>query len=118
MDKDGVVMQKQQSERKKHVPQRTCIGCRQVAGKRGLIRLVRTPQGIEVDPTGKRAGRGAYIHASRTCWDGVLQGNRISQALRSGLTAENRAALVAFAATLPVDDPADDKVEAEIVTVA
>jgi hypothetical protein len=43
----------------------------------------------------------------------VLQGNRISQALRSGLTAENRAALVAFAATLPTDD----KVEAEVVTV-
>ncbi len=114
-------MQKQQAARKKHVPQRTCIGCRQVAGKRGLIRLVRTAQGIEVDPTGKRAGRGAYIHASRACWEVVLQGNRIGQALRMGLNAANRAALVAFVATLPADDPVDDsvnnKVEAETVAV-
>lgn len=97
-------MQKQAVGRKKHIPQRTCIGCRQVAGKRGLIRLVRTPAGIEVDPTGKRAGRGAYIHPSRACWDAVLQGNRIGQALRTGISAENRGALVAFAATLPLDE--------------
>lgn len=106
-----VVMQKQPAVRKKHIPQRTCIGCRQVAGKRGLIRLVRTAQGIEVDATGKQAGRGAYIHPTRSCWDAVLQGNRIGQALRSGLSAENRAVLVAFAATLPTDDEVKDEID-------
>jgi predicted RNA-binding protein YlxR (DUF448 family) len=51
--------------RGKHIPQRTCIGCREVLPKRNLIRVVRTPDGIQVDLTGKAAGRGAYIHAGK-----------------------------------------------------
>lgn len=90
--------------RPKHVPQRTCIGCREVAGKRGLIRVVRTADGIAVDLTGKVAGRGAYIHGTQRCWQRVLAGNQLSQALRMPLRAEDRAALEAFCATLPVDD--------------
>ena len=85
----------------KHVPQRTCIACRQVEGKRGLVRLVRTATGIEVDTTGKQAGRGAYLHPSRSCWKIVLKGNRIEQALRTRLTAENRNSLLAYVQSLP-----------------
>jgi len=44
----------------RHVPQRTCVGCRTVRPKRELVRVVRTPEGtVELDPTGKRSGRGA-----------------------------------------------------------
>jgi predicted RNA-binding protein YlxR (DUF448 family) len=50
--------------RVKHTPLRTCIGCRQAEGKRTFVRIVRTPQGVVVDPTGKLAGRGAYVHRS------------------------------------------------------
>ncbi|MEZ4555273.1 MAG: YlxR family protein [Caldilineaceae bacterium] len=89
--------------RRKHVPQRTCIACRQVGGKRALIRLVRTDEGVQVDATGKLAGRGAYLHPYQTCWKAVLKGNRLESALRTGLTSENRAALLAFMATLPPD---------------
>lgn len=85
----------------KHIPQRTCIACRQTAGKRGLIRIVRTDQGVIVDPTGKKAGRGAYIHPNRQCVETVLQGNRLNQALRTGITAEDRNRLQEFLATLP-----------------
>lgn len=52
------------------VPQRTCIGCRQVRPKRELVRLVVGTDGqVVVDPTGKRSGRGAYICHDRgtTC---------------------------------------------------
>src|SRR5688572_21393040 len=50
---------KAKGQRPKHVPQRTCVACREIDAKRGLIRLVRTPEGtVDVDPTGKRAGRG------------------------------------------------------------
>jgi predicted RNA-binding protein YlxR (DUF448 family) len=52
------------------VPQRTCIGCRQVRPKRDLVRLVVDADGrVVVDPTGKRSGRGAYICRDRgtTC---------------------------------------------------
>jgi predicted RNA-binding protein YlxR (DUF448 family) len=48
--------------RKRKTPIRMCLGCRQSKAKRELIRVVRTPQGeIELDFTGKKAGRGAYI---------------------------------------------------------
>lgn len=92
---------KKQSPRVKHVPQRTCIACRQVAGKRGLIRIVRKEDGVVVDLTGKQAGRGAYVHPSRECIQTVLNSNRLNQALRTSITAEDRNRLQTFLATLP-----------------
>jgi predicted RNA-binding protein YlxR (DUF448 family) len=93
--------QKKQGPRPKHVPQRTCIACRQTAGKRSLLRIVRTDQGIEVDSTGKKPGRGAYLHPYRACWRVVLRGDRLGQALRTQLSDSDRQVLQAFMATLP-----------------
>jgi|GEM_PF-262435 len=94
-----------QSSRVKHVPQRTCIACRQIAGKRGLIRIVRTAHGVAVDVTGKQAGRGAYIHPNRSCIQTILNSNRLNQALRTSVTAQDRNQLQEFLATLPdIDD--------------
>ncbi|WP_438318626.1 RNase P modulator RnpM [Candidatus Caldatribacterium sp. SIUC1] len=46
----------------KKVPIRMCLSCRERKEKKFLVRVVRTLQGtLEVDPTGKRAGRGAYV---------------------------------------------------------
>ena len=109
---------KQQAQRQgtkpKHVPQRTCIACRQVAGKRSLMRIVRTEQGVEVDATGKKAGRGAYLHPNRQCWQAILTGNRLGQALRTTLTADNRRTLQTFAATLPAREEVDDQEDAAL----
>jgi hypothetical protein len=105
---------KPQSPRRKHVPQRTCIACRQAEGKRSLTRLVRTETGVEVDPTGKRAGRGAYLHPYRECWDLALRGNRLEQALRTKLSQDDRQRLAAFMHTLPSasqDAPGDGAAE-------
>ncbi|MEN3185491.1 MAG: YlxR family protein [Atribacterota bacterium] len=52
----------------KKIPIRMCIGCRQRKEKKGLIRIVRTLQGnVEVDPTGKKSGRGAYVCPQVEC---------------------------------------------------
>jgi predicted RNA-binding protein YlxR (DUF448 family) len=93
-----------QPTRPKHVPQRTCIACRRVAGKRSFVRVVRTAQGVEIDPTGKRAGRGAYLHPNQQCWQAALAGNRLGQALRTTIDAESKAQLLAYMATLPSTD--------------
>lgn len=85
--------------RRKHIPLRTCVGCRQVLPKRSLIRVVRSPQGVVIDPTGKLAGRGAYLHDRRSCWEKGLKG-ALAQALKTDLTSEERERLSAFAATL------------------
>ena len=95
-------MAKAKGPRPKHVPIRTCIACRQEAGKRELVRVVRTPSGlVQIDPTGKLAGRGAYICRARACWEQALQGQRLGGALKMTLSTENLAALRAYAATLP-----------------
>ena len=52
----------------KSIPMRTCIACREVKPKKEMLRVVRTSDGeILADPTGKLAGRGAYICGSEEC---------------------------------------------------
>ena len=93
-------MARQAAKRVRHVPQRTCVGCRTVLAKRALVRVVRTPDGIFVDPTGKLAGRGAYLHDRPSCWEKGLKGS-LAHALKAELTLEDRERLEAFARTLP-----------------
>ncbi len=52
----------------KSVPMRTCIACREMKPKKEMTRVVRTAEGeIFADPTGKAAGRGAYICSEPAC---------------------------------------------------
>lgn len=94
-------MARQQPVRQKHVPQRMCIACRQGAGKRELIRVVRTETGVKVDPTGKSAGRGAYLHPLRVCWQKALDHRLLQRALRTSISAEEIETLTQYAETLP-----------------
>ncbi len=87
------------SIKRKHVPQRTCVGCREVLPKRSLIRIVRHPDGVQVDPTGKMAGRGAYLHNLHSCWEIALKGS-LARSLKVELNEEERSRLAAFADTL------------------
>lgn len=86
---------------RKHIPQRTCVGCREVLPKRALIRIVRRQDGVFVDPTGKMAGRGAYLHDKKSCWESALQTGRLAKALRVQLTQSDRERLQNFMLTLP-----------------
>ncbi len=83
--------------RRRHVPLRTCVGCRQVRPKRQLIRVVRLPEGgVEVDPTGKRSGRGAYLCPQRDCWVRALERRSLDRALKTALSDQERAHLLEF----------------------
>jgi predicted RNA-binding protein YlxR (DUF448 family) len=88
--------------RVRHIPQRTCVGCHQVMEKRGLIRLVRTDEGIVIDPGGKIAGRGAYLHELKTCWEKGLKGS-LANALKIELTETDRELIRSFLKNLPDD---------------
>ena len=91
--------------RARHIPQRTCIACRQEGGKRALIRIVRTPEGrVIVDATGKANGRGAYLHSTPACWVKALKGSTINSALKVTPAKEDVEALRAFATALPVEE--------------
>lgn len=73
------------------------------------MRVVRLPTGeVEVDPTGKKSGRGAYLCRRMACWEEALKRDRLSKALRITLSEECRAALQAVAASLPAEAAASN----------
>ena len=77
----------------KHVPQRSCVACRRVAPKQELVRIVASSEGVVVDETGKKKGRGAYICPSLECWDLALKKDKLSHSLRRSVTAEEKAGI-------------------------
>ena len=82
---------------KKHIPQRTCVACRNVRTKRELIRLVRLSDGsIEVDETGRKAGRGAYLCCDEACWQVGLKNNVLERVLHTSLSQDNREHLISY----------------------
>lgn len=75
------------------VPMRMCVGCREMKPKRELIRVVRAPEGggVSLDPTGKKAGRGAYVCRSAECLRRALKQRQLDRALEAQLDeAANR----------------------------
>jgi len=82
------------------------VGCREVLPKRQMLRIVRTTEGVRVDPSGKLAGRGAYLHDQRECWVLGMRG-ALAHALKAELTAEDRTQLEDFMNTLPKQDASD-----------
>lgn len=100
---------KTKGPRPKHVPQRTCVACRRSDAKRTLLRLVRDADGqVAIDPTGKRAGRGAYLCQDAACWEQALKRHALERALRvDGLRPEDRAALEQVMVSLVVSQDPD-----------
>lgn len=82
--------------RERHHPQRSCIGCRSVRDKGDLVRVVRTPDDrFVMDPTGKAAGRGAYLCPSPACLDAAVKRKSFDRAFRQAVPKETVAALEA-----------------------
>ena len=66
---------------KKKIPLRKCVSCGERKPKKELIRIVRTPEGAVIDPTGKADGRGCYICRAPECIKAAKKGRRIEKAL-------------------------------------
>ena len=67
----------------KRQPERTCVACRKIRAKRELVRVVCNDAGeIEIDTTGKKTGRGAYLCNSLQCWTTGLNKKKLEHALR------------------------------------
>jgi predicted RNA-binding protein YlxR (DUF448 family) len=81
-----------QQPRKQH--KRSCIGCRTAAEKNALLRIVRTPAGeVVCDPTGRLAGRGAYLCGDAKCFERVRKGHLLDRALKVKLSEGDLARL-------------------------
>ena len=79
------------------VPRRTCVVCRSTTAKRTLHRIVRSPAGtVAYDPTGKAAGRGAYLCGQPACLDQAVRRRSVQRALKVTDTAATDAAVEAL----------------------
>jgi predicted RNA-binding protein YlxR (DUF448 family) len=68
------------------VPTRSCVACRTARPKRELLRIVRTPTGeVLADPTGKQAGRGAYVCRDTDCLTIAIDKGALRRALETPL---------------------------------
>lgn len=73
----------------KKTPLRMCVGCREMKEKRELIRIVRTPEHSgEIDHTGKKSGRGAYICNDPACLKKARKSKALERALNVSLDEE------------------------------
>ena len=87
--------------RPKHVPQRMCVVCRDHAAKRALTRVVRTTDGlVEIDASGKKNGRGAYLCDKAACWDRAVETGTLGRALKTTIDAGAAETLRRHAASL------------------
>lgn len=75
--------------KQKKIPFRMCVGCQEMKSKKELLRVVRTPEGdIVLDPTGKKAGRGAYMCRSEQCLTKAFKEKRLEKALKHPIGEE------------------------------
>ena len=72
-------------QKTRKIPQRQCVGCREMKDKKALLRIVKTPEGeILLDSTGKKSGRGAYVCHDPAC----LKKARKAKALERGFDCQ------------------------------
>jgi len=65
-----------------------CVACRTSRPKRELQRVVRTPgRDVVFDPTGRMAGRGAYVCQGTACLELAIKKGALSRALETPLPA-------------------------------
>lgn len=75
--------------KKRKIPERMCIGCREKKPKKELVRVVRSPEGeVSIDFTGKKAGRGAYVCMDPDCFKKARRNKGLERALEVNIDEE------------------------------
>lgn len=73
----------------KKVPQRQCVGCREMRAKREMLRVIRTPEEeVVLDATGKKNGRGAYLCQSLDCLKKARKTRGLERSLKVSIPDE------------------------------
>lgn len=71
------------------IPVRKCTGCGEMKPKKEMVRVILTPdEKIELDLTGKKNGRGAYICRSRECLEKALRTHGLERSLKAAIPEE------------------------------
>ena len=92
----------------KKIPQRQCVGCREMKDKKSLLRVVRSPEGqVSLDFGGKKPGRGAYLCRDAACLARALKQKQLERQLEVQLTPEVVEQLQQTLANLPAPETED-----------
>ena len=73
----------------KKIPQRQCVGCREMKDKKILLRVVRSPEGsVSLDFGGKKPGRGAYVCRDVACLKRARKSRALERAFETAIPPE------------------------------
>ena len=76
-------------QKTRKIPQRQCVGCREMKEKKSLLRIVRTPEGeVLLDATGKKSGRGAYVCPDPACLKKARKSKALERAFDTSVPPE------------------------------
>ena len=76
-------------QKPRKIPQRQCVGCREMKDKKALIRVVRSPEGvISLDFKGKMPGRGAYVCPDAECLKKARKSRALERAFELSIPDE------------------------------
>ena len=70
----------------KKVPMRKCVGCQEMKSKKEMMRVLKTSKNtFELDATGKKNGRGAYICCSKECLEKAMKNKGLERSFKQAI---------------------------------
>lgn len=73
----------------KKIPMRQCVGCGEMKNKKEMMRVLKTAEdGIVLDVTGKKNGRGAYLCISEECLKKARKGKGLERSFKMSIPEE------------------------------
>ena len=72
----------------KKVPLRQCVGCGEMKAKKELIRVIKNDEGVFLDASGRKNGRGAYICADTDCLEKARKSKGLERSLKVAIPDE------------------------------
>ena len=72
----------------KKIPLRQCVGCGEMKAKKELIRVIKNDEGVFLDASGRKNGRGAYICADTDCLEKARKSKGLERSLKVAIPDE------------------------------
>ena len=73
----------------KKIPMRKCVGCQEMKSKKEMMRVSKTSEDtFELDATGKKNGRGAYLCFSKECFEKAVKNKGLERSFKQAIPKE------------------------------
>ena len=73
----------------KKIPMRKCVGCQVMKSKKEMMRVLKTSEDtFELDATGKKNGRGAYLCFSKECFEKAVKNKGLERSFKQAIPKE------------------------------